>query len=155
MDVIAADASLWDIKQVSVTWNTDSQTVEMKIYTNYGPAGEAGAGQGDIALTPGNSSTPWGYGIIMAGVTLGADGTFTTSLVPVTQWLTTTQVTTWNGGGFYYAGAYGDSAPGNPIDSLIAGHSASLATVSGSYTQLTNDISTYLIDLVFNLATPN
>jgi hypothetical protein len=151
VDVIATAPASWDIIQVAVTWNTDAGTVEMKIYTNYAPAGLVGAGQGDIALTPGSGAT-WDYGIIMAGVTINPDGSFTTSLVPVTTWLATTQ-TIWASNGSTYAGAYADMVPGSPsfpIESLITQSGDSLATVTGSYTQLNGGISTYLIDLSFN-----
>jgi hypothetical protein len=89
LDIIASNPALWNIKQVAVTWDTGANTVEMQIYTNYKPAGEEGAGQGDIALTPAGSPQ-WGYGISMAGVS--QLGCFTTSLVPVSTWLTTTQI---------------------------------------------------------------
>jgi hypothetical protein len=147
VDVIASNTDLWDLKQVAVTWDTVAGTLEMKIYTNYAPGGQEGANQGDIALSPGGNAT-WGYGIILSGV--DSLGDFTTSLVPVTTWLATTQ-TSWAANGSIYAGAYGDLVTNSPVKSLIDEFGASLATVTGSYTQLAaGDISTYLIDLVFS-----
>jgi hypothetical protein len=144
VDVIANNTALWDIKQVAIIWDTVNSTLEMKIYTNYAPGGQEGAGQGDIVLSPGGDGK-WGYGIILSGV--NSLGDIKTSLVPVTTWLATTQ-TSWATNGSIYSGAYGASLP---IESVINVHGASLATVNGSYTQLGgSDISTYLIDLVFS-----
>lgn len=96
MDVIAANPVLWNIDHVDVTWSAGNM-VDIKIYTGYAPGGQESAGQGDIALSPGGG-TAWDYGISM--VAANQLGSFTTSLVPVSAWLTTKDIPIpqWNNG---------------------------------------------------------
>ncbi len=148
LDIIANNPLLWDIKKVAVIWDTAANTVEMKIYTNYQLTGQEGAGQGDIALRLGNTGA-WTYGISMAGI--DSLGNIHTSLVNVNEWLTTTQVSPWNNGSYYYSGAYGTLAQNFAIDSVIKTAGSSLTSVNGKYT--TSDdlgISAYLVDLKFS-----
>lgn len=142
---IGQDPTAWEVSKVTINWT--GANLEMQIFTNYPQAGLEGAGQTDIALSPGSGGS-FSYGIdlrnwdaqqhranIYSGVSWNNPNAY------------------WAGTGDIYTGAYnptGVTADPKVPNTVIAGYSGNLGQTTVTFGNApAGSGSTYLWDILF------